>query len=180
MKTFLTLFLLCACGFLSVNATEQRDRPERERPRRTEAIDRYFTRLSKQDPDEAKRLQELRQSNPRAFRMEMRERLKRKGGMHPKMQALTEDTSIQELVTSVKEAPSEEAYRSSKAKLREAVTQRYDQSLATREEALSQLRQKLVELEEKHAREKGKRDMIIDRQMYRLLNEQPRRPRPQE
>lgn len=171
----LLLSLVCLPGWAETNQRKERGDRTQNRPRRKEAIDRYFQRLEQQNPDEVNRLRELRRTDPEAFRQEMRSRLHKKAGSK-RIDGLQDDSTIKDLVQEVKAAGSNEEYMASKAKLREAVTRRYEESVAAREQALTHMREKLAELEERHEREKGMRDRIVDRQVKRLLSEQSNRP----
>lgn len=167
--TRLFLFLFCAATCLF--AQPPADRPNRPVPShrgRPQAAENYFQQLRKENPEEMRRLRQLRSTDPAAFRAEMRSRLKghRKGkqdGRGP------QDLLFEEHLQRVRQASTPEEREEAVNRLTAAVSARMDEALSHREEAIQRMRKKLSDLEERHRRQQENRDQVIQRHVQKLL-----------
>lgn len=149
-----------------------RHRAQHPRPR---AVQRYFQQLKEKDPEEMKRLQQLRQSDPEAFRQELRKRVYgKKGSSSPRHEQRLAD--MEEYAELIRNADTPEERQQAINRITEDVTNRIDQGLSLREEAIGRLRQRLSELEDRHERDKQSRDKMIDRQVRNIIQTAEREP----
>lgn len=176
MKHFFThialLFSFTAMAWADPSEPEGRPRSQRPRPR---AVQQYFEQLKEKDPEEMKRLQQLRQSDPEAFRLELRKRVQEnKGPSFPRhKKRLAEREDYAELI---RKTNTPEERQQAITRITEDITKRIDQGLSLREEAIERLRQRLSTLEERHEREKQSRDEMIERQVRKVIQTADREP----
>jgi len=142
-------------------------RPPRRRGR-PPAVERYFEQLQQQNPEEMKRLRELRQTDPEAFRRELRARVqRRKQQRNPEEKRFR--AHIREHAESVRSATTPEERQEALEQLRLAVAERIDHGFEMRQQALDDMREKLEALDRRHQEEKRQRETLIDGQVDRIL-----------
>jgi hypothetical protein len=165
------LFLILLCAVTCLCAQSSADTPNRPDPARRgrpQAVENYFHQLKKENPEEMRRLRELRRDDPDAFRAEMRSRMKgRRKGEHERREP--KNVLFEEHVQRVRQASTPEEREEAVSRLEDAVTARMDAVFAHREEAIQRMRKKLSDLEERHRRQEENREAVVQRQVQKLL-----------
>ncbi|MCC5844496.1 MAG: hypothetical protein JJU05_09615 [Verrucomicrobia bacterium] len=178
------LLILLLTALTATNAQPPRDgtgprdrpgRPEQGRPdreRHHSVIERWLNHLEKQDPAEHRRLTELREADPDAFRGEIRRQLAearesagvRRGGRGAPPELSREIKALRVARTDADRAEAREA-------LHAALAEHIDQRLAMREQRIQSIREELDRLETRHRADKARRDTWIEETLERLLEE---------
>lgn len=170
MKTTLLYFLICFSSLMMVFGENQgSNTPKKHRRPRSPAVEDYFKTLKQQNPEEMKRLRDLRQTDPEAFRKELRNRVNKKKGHGKRRQDPRK--VFDEHLQHIQQAETPEARAQAEQKLKDAVEERIDKGLMLREKAIARMQEQLKTLEERHLNDKQNRDQLISRQVESLLNE---------
>ena len=171
ISTLLYLSLL-SIGRGEPQGPGRQDQPWRPRPR---AVQKYFQQLKEQDPEEVKRLRELRKSDPEAFRKELRMR----GLNNPKPSGQHRGgrrADMEDYVARIRNTATPEERQQELVQIRKEISERIDRGLSLREEAINRLRNKLSKLEERHEKEKEHRDEMVDHQVRSLIEAAEKAP----
>ena len=133
-------------------------------------IERWMRHLEETAPEDHQRLQELRESDPGAFRQELRRSMasaRQESGAatgrrrHP----------VADQAAAVRVAETEAEREAAVAALRESVETMIDRRMAMREQRIETVRAQLERLEAEHEADKARRDELVTRMMDRLLTE---------
>ena len=157
---------------------ERRERPKGER--RTElsapSLDRYLSHLEKKNPEEYERLTALRESDPQAFRVAMREKIQklRKRRMEAARQGTPmakprHGSPLQPEMKQLREATTEEEKAAATEALRAKIRSRVEERLRKREEKIERVREQLKELEAQNAADRERVDAIVEEHVQRML-----------
>lgn len=150
--------------------------PPRERPapreRAQNMVDRLLQHVEATDPDEHARLTALRESDPPAFREEMRSQLQRlrnemperRGPRHPRERLAAE-------IEAVQQAPTEAERDAALAQLHQAVASLVDQRFQQREQRIQQIQTELERLQAQHQSDLERRAEWIQDTVDALLTE---------
>lgn len=141
-----------------------------DRDRHQPVIERWLRHLETEDPAEHRRLNELREENPAAFREALRRHfaearqspLARRGGrmLPPELSAP---------IDALRRAETEDERRQAREALRRALAEQIDQRLAQREQRIQTIREELGQLETRHQTDKARRDRWIEETLEKLL-----------
>lgn len=184
MKTSLTQLILLSSLVLSPLAqagNQNADGPAKrnpERMRRMEQrgenrgaggqapVERYLHQLKKTDPEEYQRMKALKESDPAAFRQELRQK-----AMSRRREMAQKHTRhfFKEEMKAIRQAETPEAREEAVAALRVKVAEQVDRNLQRREERMAQVREQLSELESRHKLETEQKEQLIDRHVEKLL-----------
>lgn len=172
MKPQLRLFVLATLSGLAAVWAQ----PPLERPRRGDRegkrpppppLETYLDKLEKENPEEFQRLRQLRESDPQAFRMELREKAARfrEGGAAKNWRPHPLQDEIARVRAATSPAEREQAVSDLKIKIAEQI----DRTLAEREQAIEKFGKRLKSLEAQNLEEKGRRDEIVAKHLQRIL-----------
>lgn len=148
------------------------DRPQRG-PRSHEGhpvIERWMRHMAETQPEEHQRLQNLRESDPTAFRQELRR------SMSEARQAGTATPArrrnpFADQVAAIRAAESETERNAAVATLQASVESMVDRRMEVREQRIEAIRAQLEQLEADHNADKARRDELVQRQLERLLTD---------
>ncbi len=159
-------------------AGERRERPKGER--RTElsgpALERYLSHLEKKNPEEYERLSALRESDPQAFRVAMREKIQelRKRRMESARQGTPmakprHGAPMHQEMKQLREATTEEEKAAATEAMRAKIRSRVEERLRKREEKIERVREQLQQLEAQNAADRERVDAIVEEHLQRVL-----------
>lgn len=164
------IYGILLAAFLSTGWSESTERPKRKPlPRRgPPAVEEYFKKLEQQDPEEVQRLRELQQTDPQAFRKELRRRVHQQQKQKSHHPARERRATMEEYVANLQNATTPEEREQAMIRIRTSIAERLDRGFEIREQAIQNMREKLSTLEERHLQDKQNREEIIARQMKRI------------
>jgi hypothetical protein len=156
--------------------------PQNRGPRKPPppSVEKYLNHLEEKNPDEFKRMTQLRKEDPQSFRMELRKKANRldRGG---KKRGPKGPHPLAEEIQAVRSAEGPEAREEAIALLREKVNERVEKNLEEREEAIEKFREKLKQLEDRNQQERASREEVVDHHLKRILDklDKPESPLPE-
>lgn len=134
-------------------------------------VDDWLERFRTEQPEEYRELMELRETNPEAFREQlrnhMRDLVKRVRG-----ESLSDqEQELHELARQYREAETEAERRRLRETLRDGLTELFDDRIRSQRERLEDMRARLEEVEAAIERREEHRDEIIDTRVDELLRD---------
>lgn len=176
IKTLLLVFTLVSGAAIALAQPPEgrprhgdRGRPAGQGPDASSApVERYMSQLQQEDTEEYRRLSELRDQDPTAFRRELRRKASEKRGRPSSRQV--RHHPLREEIAALRNAENEDDRDVAIQAIRAKITERVDRSLEERENAIREIRETLQRLEEQNEQEQARREEIIDRHLQRVLN----------
>jgi hypothetical protein len=178
------ILLLLLTALSAANAQPPRDgtgprersgRPEHPRPdreRHHSVIERWLNHLEKQEPEEHRRLTEMREEDPAAFREELRRHFSEaREHAAPRRGGRGAPPGLTEKIQALRQADTPDTRARALEALRTALAGHIDQRLALREQRIQSIREELEQLETRHRADKARREAWIEETLERLLED---------
>ncbi|WFB34403.1 hypothetical protein P3T73_09540 [Kiritimatiellota bacterium B12222] len=153
----------------SPNPQSPRAEQQGQGRKKNHMVDHYLEKLKNETPEEYERLKTLRQENPQAFRLELRQKAYNKGAGGRRSVSQRGPHPLQEHIDAVKNADSPEAKQAAIVTLRAKIAEQVENNLAEREVAIEKFRKRLKQLEAQNENERAHESEIIDHHLQRLL-----------
>jgi len=149
---------------------QEQSRPDRERHH--SVIERWLNHLEKQEPEEHRRLTEMREEDPAAFREELRRHFSEaREHAAPRRGGRAAPPGLTEKIQALRQADTPDTRARALEALRTALAGHIDQRLALREQRIQSIREELEQLETRHRADKARRDAWIEETLERLLED---------
>lgn len=139
-----------------------------------EMMERFRNRLQQEDPETYNRLMALRESNPEAFRDEMRELIasRMRGDAGPLAPVNAEEVKCVDLARQVREAKTPEAAAAVKAELKKAIEAAFDKRLEQQQQMLQEFQKRMAAIQEQVKERQANKAKICELRLEELTRDE--------